>query len=76
MILQLNPTIPVYSLQHDCEGYALIMIDYSQEHDTLFLVGLDNGEIWWIKQSMLRLCKNISMDRSLNKTNEHDTRKG
>lgn len=63
MMLQLNPTIPVYSLDHEKEGYALVIIDYSQEHDTLFLVGLDNGEMWWIKQSKLRLCKNISMDR-------------
>lgn len=62
-MLQLNPTIPVYSLDHNMEGYAFLVQDYSQEHDTLFLVGLDNGEFWWIKQSRLRLCKNISMDR-------------
>lgn len=65
MMMQLNPTISVYSLQHECEGYAFIIIDYSQEHDSLFLVGLDNGEMWWIKQSLLRLCKNISMDRTI-----------
>ena len=63
-ILQLSPTIPVYSLQHKMEGYALVLMDYSQEHDTLFLVGLDNGELWWIEQKQLRLCKNISMGRS------------
>lgn len=65
-MLQLNPTIPVYSLEHKQEGYALVILDYSQEHNTLFLVGLDNGEVWWIKQSQLRLCKNISLDRTLN----------
>lgn len=65
-ILQLNPTIPVYSLEHKQEGYALVILDYSQEHNTLFLVGLDSGEMWWIKQSQLRLCKNISLDRTLN----------
>jgi hypothetical protein len=62
-MLQLNPTIPVYSLDHNMEGYAFIIMDYGQEFDTLFLVGLDNGEFWWIKQSRIRLCKNISMDR-------------
>jgi hypothetical protein len=65
-MLQLNPTIPVYSLEHKQEGYALVILDYSQEHNSLFLVGLDNGEMWWIKQSQLRLCKNISLDRTLN----------
>ena len=62
--LQLSPTIPVYSLEHNMEGYALVMMDYSQEHNTLFLVGLDNGELWWIKQSQLRLTWNRSLDRS------------
>lgn len=62
-MLQLNPTIPVYSLEHKMEGYAFAILDYSQEHDSLFLVGLDNGEMWWIKQSKIRLCKNISLDR-------------
>jgi hypothetical protein len=45
------------------EGYVFIILDYSQEQDSLFLVGLDNGEFWWIKQSRTRLCKNYSMDR-------------
>lgn len=62
-MLQLSPTIPVYSLEHEQEGYALVLLDYSQEHSTLFLVGLANGELWWIKQSQLRLCYNSSMDR-------------
>lgn len=60
-ILQLNPTIDVKTPLGDCE--AFFIIDYGQEFNTLFLVGLDNGEMWWIKQSRLRLCKNISMDR-------------
>lgn len=62
-MLQLSPTIPVYSLEHQQEGYAFVLLDYSQEHDSLFLVGLDNGELWWLKQSQLRLCYNRSMDR-------------
>lgn len=64
-MLQLHPTIPVYSLDHEQEGYALVILDYSQEHNSLFLVGLDNGEMWWIKQSRLRLCSNYSMDRNI-----------
>ena len=63
MIVQLNPMIPVYSLQHKMEGYAFLVIDYSQEHDLLLTVALDNGEIWTINNKELRFCKNISMDR-------------
>lgn len=67
-MLQLNPMIPVYSLQHKMEGYAFLVIDYSQEHDLLFVVALDNGEIWTISNKELRFCKNVSMDRkSINK---------
>lgn len=55
--------IPVYSLQHQIEGYAFLVIDYSQEHDLLFVVALDNGEIWTLSNKEIRFCKNISMDR-------------
>jgi len=63
MIIQLNPMIPVYSLKHNMKGYAFLVIDYSQEHDLLFTVALENGEIWTLKNQELRFCKNISLDR-------------
>jgi hypothetical protein len=63
-MLQLNPMIPVYSTLHKMEGYAFMVIDYSQEHNLLFVVALDNGEIWTIKNKDLRFCKNISLDRT------------
>lgn len=62
-MLQLNPTIPVYSIEHNQKGYALIVLDYSQEHTTLFLVALDNGELWWLAQDKIRMQKNISLGR-------------
>jgi hypothetical protein len=62
-MLQLNPMIPVYSLRHKMEGYAFLVIDYSQEHDLLFTVALDNGEIWTLSNKEIRFCKNISLDR-------------
>jgi len=67
IILQLNPTLPVYSVEHKMQGYAYIIIDYSQEHSTIFLVGLDNGELWWIDQTKIRLQKNITLNRNNNK---------
>jgi len=55
--------IPVYSLRHNMQGYAFLVIDYSQEHNLLFTVALDNGEIWTLKNQELRFCKNASLDR-------------
>lgn len=63
MMLQLNPTIPVNTPKG--EGYAIVIIDYSQEHNTLFMVMLDNGELWTFPQRDIRACKNISMERPL-----------
>jgi hypothetical protein len=64
MITQLNPMIPIFSIEHNMEGYAFLVIDYSQEHDLLFTVALDNGEIWTIKNKYLRFCWNQSIDRT------------
>lgn len=62
-MLQLNPMIPVWSVEHKMEGYAFAMIDYSQEHHLLFVVALDNGEIWTLKNASVRFCKNPTLDR-------------
>jgi len=56
--------IPVYSLRHNMEGFAFLVIDYSQEHDLLFTVALDNGEIWTLNNKEIRFCKNISLERN------------
>lgn len=63
MILQLNPMIPVYSVPHQMEGYAFLVINESQEHNLLFTVALDNGEIWTLCNKDLRFCYNITMER-------------
>jgi hypothetical protein len=63
MILQLDPMIPIFSIEHNMEGYAFLVIDYSQEHDLLFTCALDNGEIWTINNKDLRFCWNRSLDR-------------
>jgi len=62
-ILQLNPMLPVSCPKGN--GYAFAMIDYSQEHDILFVIAIDEtGEIWTYKNSLIRFQKNISLDRS------------
>jgi len=77
MILQLNPMIPILRVSDSLEGYAFLVIDYSQEHDLLFTCAMDNGEIWTLNNKEIRFCKNISMDRSIiTKTNNIEEQRG
>lgn len=65
MILQLNPSIPMHVLNKG-DGYAFAIIDYSQEHDLLFVVAMnDTGEIWTVSNKNIRMQKNISMERKI-----------
>lgn len=62
MITQLNPSIPVYTPKG--EGYAVMVTDYSSEHNRLWTVILDkDGEVWDFPQSEIRGCWNYSMER-------------
>ena len=63
MMLQLEPMIPIKRVSDNMEGYAFLVIDYSQEHDLLFTCAMDDGEIWTLNNKELRFCKNISLDR-------------
>lgn len=63
MMLQLNPTIPIYRISDGMKGYAFLVIDYSQEHNLLFTCAMDNGEIWTLNNQEIRMQKNISLDR-------------
>ena len=63
MMLQLNPMIPIVRVSDKMEGYAFLVIDYSQEHHILFTCVMDNGEIWNLNNKEIRFQKNISMDR-------------
>jgi hypothetical protein len=44
MMLQLNPTIPVYCKQHG-DGEAILVIDYGPNVNTVWLVRLPGGII-------------------------------
>lgn len=64
MILQLNPTIPLKTPKGD--GYAILLLDYSQEHNLVWVVALDeSGEIWSFQNPEVRMIKNITMGRLL-----------
>jgi len=61
-ILQLDPQIPMSCPKG--EGYALAMIDYSQDHDILWVIAInETGEIWTFPNHKIRALKNISMGR-------------
>jgi hypothetical protein len=59
--LQLNPPWPV--MTPDGPGFAMIMTDYSQEHDRVWCVALNDGRFGDYKQSSLRSQQNISIGR-------------
>jgi hypothetical protein len=63
MMLQLNPMLPIKRISDKMEGYAFLIIDYSQEHDLLFTCAMDNGEIWTLNNREITVCKNISLER-------------
>jgi hypothetical protein len=63
VILQLNPPIPVSTPRG--EGYAMLVIDYSQEHDLLWCVFLDFGEVWTFQNKDIRVIKNQTLGRNV-----------
>jgi hypothetical protein len=68
MILQLNPCIPLSTPKGD--GYAFAIIDYSQEHDLMFVVAInDTGEIWTFQNKDVRAEKNITIGRLIKENN-------
>ena len=62
-MLQLNPMLPIVRLSDNMEGYAFLVIDYSQEHHLLFTCAMADGEIWTLNNKEIRFSKNISLDR-------------
>ena len=65
MMLQLNPMIPIVRVNDEMKGFAFVIIDYSQEHDLLYVCGMENGEIWTLSNKEIRFQKNISLNRNI-----------
>ena len=62
MILQLDPPLPLETPKG--RGWAHFLIDYSQEHDLLFVVFLnEDGECWTFPNAEIRMVNNISLGR-------------
>lgn len=64
MLTQLNPCIPM-TIINKGKGFAVAVIDYSQEHDLLWVVVTDEGgEIWCVPNSLVRVQANWSLLRT------------
>ena len=64
-MLQLSPMIPMVRVSDGMKGYAMLVIDYSQEHDLLFTCAMDNGEVWTLGNKDIRMNVNITLNRIL-----------
>jgi len=65
MFTQLNPPIPLH-VTGKGDGYAIAVIDYSQEHNLIWVTALnESGEIWCAPNPLVRLGKNWSMGRHI-----------
>ena len=63
MMLQLDPPIP-FLTDDGRHCTALLVLDYSPDYDTIFLVGFrDSRELWWVPTSKLRLVDNVTLGR-------------
>ena len=63
MMIQLNPPL-LFRDSNFRSVTAYMALDYSQEHNTLFLCGYhDTRELWWVPHTELRLENNISLGR-------------
>lgn len=74
-MLQLNPPIPVETPKG--KGWAHVLIDYSQEHDLLWVVFLDEtGECWTLPNRDIRIQSNLSLGRRERKKNLEQSHSG
>jgi hypothetical protein len=63
MITQLNPTIPLITPKGN--GYAHFVIDYSQEHNLIWVVFIDeSGECWSFQNKEVRIQQNNTFGRN------------
>jgi hypothetical protein len=62
MILQLNPQIPLITPKG--KGWAHLVIDYSQEHDLVWVVFLDDTkECWSFGNKDIKIVGNTTLNR-------------
>ena len=63
MILEIQDPLPL-TVDGKGSGLAKFLIDYGPENDLLWVVLMDNGEIWCAPNPKVRLRSNWTMGRS------------
>ena len=73
-VTQLNPPIPMHVIGKG-DGFALALIDYSQEHHLVWVVAItETGELWSAPNPIVRMQSNWSLQREkprYDQTTEH-----
>lgn len=65
-IIQLDPQIPMSCPKG--EGFAILLIDYSQDHDLYWTIAInETGELWTFANREVRMQKNITIGRKFDK---------
>ena len=64
-MLQLNPMLPVHVVGKG-DGYAFLVIDYSQEHHIVWVVAMNKGgAIYAVENPDIRMAVNWTMGREI-----------
>ena len=64
MLIQLDPPIPLETPKGSAQ--AMFLIDYSPEHNLMWVCFIDDtAECWTFENHLIRACKNITLGRTL-----------
>jgi hypothetical protein len=55
--------LPIKRVSDNMNGFAFLVIDYSQEHNLLFSCAMANGEVWTLSNKDIRFNNNLSLGR-------------
>ena len=73
-VTQLNPPIPMHVIGKG-DGFALALIDYSQEHHLVWVVAItETGELWSAPNPIVRMQSNWSLQREKPRHDEEKRR--
>lgn len=60
---QLNPPLRLFVPEKQCAGDAHIVTDYGKDHDRVWTIFLDNGEVWDVPNHRVRAVVNATAGR-------------
>ncbi len=64
MIHELRVPLPIVHHASGRKGLAYFLIDYHVDHHLMWVCFMDNGECWTYQNPEIRLCENITMQRT------------